>query len=93
MSDNKVKTELSVSDRTDRVYAPNGNGDMVNERGGLCGSYDCETGKVKITMSTKPPTNPNTSKPYFEIRDDAWNGEWVAGEVKLIPSSECGGDL
>lgn len=42
--------------------------------------------------SERPPTNPNTGEPYFETRDDAWNGEWVAGEVKTIPSSEFGGD-
>lgn len=40
--------------------------------------------------SERPPTNPDTGKPYFEIRDDAWNSEWVAGEVKLIPDSEFG---
>ena len=38
--------------------------------------------------SERPPTNPNTGKPYFEIRDDVWNGEWTAGEVKPIPDSE-----
>lgn len=42
--------------------------------------------------SERPPTNPNTGEPYFETRDDAWNGEWVAGEVKTIPSSEWGDD-
>lgn len=38
------------------------------------------------------PTNPETGKPYFETRDDAWSGEWVAGEAKSIPNSEFGGD-
>lgn len=37
--------------------------------------------------SERPPTNPNTGEPYFETRDDAWSGEYVAGEVKPIPNS------
>lgn len=40
--------------------------------------------------SERPPTNPNTSKPYFKINENAWDGEWVAGEVKHIPSREWG---
>lgn len=40
----------------------------------------------------KPPTNPNTGKPYFKVGEMAWNGEWVAGEVKPILNSEFGGD-
>lgn len=42
--------------------------------------------------SERPPTNHNTGKPYFETRDDAWSGQWVAGEVREIPSSEWGDD-
>lgn len=38
------------------------------------------------------PINPNTGKPYFKINENAWDGEWVAGEVQHIPSSEFGGD-
>lgn len=92
---NKIQTQLAVSNKAleiDRNYRANTNGEMVNDRGEVCGSVDYETGRVKVTMSTEPPTNPNTGKPYFEIRDDAWDGEWVAGEVTEIPSSAWGGD-
>lgn len=41
--------------------------------------------------SLVPPINPNTGKPYFKINENAWDGEWVAGEVKPIPDSEFGG--
>ena len=91
----KIKTQLPVNNsalQLDRAYTANENGDMVNERGEFCGSVDYETGKVKIAMSAKQPINPANGKPYFEIRDDAWSGEWVAGEVKPIPNSEFGGD-
>lgn len=95
MSDNKIQTQIPVTNnelQLDRSYIGNENGDMVNEHGEVCGSVDYETGKVKIVMSTKPPINPANGKPYFETRDNAWDGEWVAGEVKTIPSSEFGGD-
>lgn len=89
----KIQIQLPVSNEAlefDGKYRANENGDMVNERGEVCGSYDADTGKVKLTMSAKPPTNPNTGKPYFETRDDAWDGEWVVGEAKPIPDSEFG---
>lgn len=95
MSDNKIKTQLPVNNsalQLDRAYTANENGDMVNEHGEVCGSVDYETGKVKIVMSTKPPINPANGKPYFETRDNAWDGEWVAGEVQVIPNREFGGD-
>lgn len=38
------------------------------------------------------PSNPNTGKPYFKVNENAWDGEWAAGEVKPIPDSEFGGD-
>lgn len=38
------------------------------------------------------PINHKTDKPYFKINENTWDGEWVAGEVKPIPSSEWGGD-
>ena len=57
--------------------------EMMKQRSGLIYTAD---------DMPKPPTNPNTSKPYFETRYDAWDGEWVAGDVKTIPDSEFGGD-
>lgn len=91
MSDNKIQTQIPVTSnelQLDRNYIANQDGDMVNERGEFCGSVDYETGKVKIAMSAKQPINPANGKPYFEIRDDVWNGEWKAGEVKPITNSE-----
>ena len=41
--------------------------------------------------SLVPPIDPNTGKPYLKINENAWDGEWVAGEVQPIPDSEFGG--
>lgn len=90
------KTQIQVTNNAlqlDRNYIANEDGDMVNEHGEVCGSVDYETGKVKLKMSyQRIPINPNTDKPYFKIPDDAWDGEWVAGEVTVMPSSAFGGD-
>ena len=54
MSDNKIQTQIPVANgalQLDRNYTANQDGDMVNERGEVCGSVDYETGKVDINMS------------------------------------------
>lgn len=61
MNGSKIQAQIPVTNNAlqlDRNYIANENGDMVNERGEVCGSVDYETGKVKIVMSTKPPINP-----------------------------------
>lgn len=45
-----------------------------------------------VLVDKNIPINPETGKPYFKINENAWDGEWVAGEVKPIPSGEFGGD-
>ena len=45
-----------------------------------------------VLVDKNIPIDPKSGEPYFETRDDAWNGEWVGGEVKPIPDSEFGGD-
>lgn len=44
---------------------------------------DYDQGRVMVEEDI--PTNPKTGTPYFEIPEDAWGGEWQAGEVVQIP--------
>lgn len=45
-----------------------------------------------VLVDKSIPIDPNTGKPYFKTNENAWSGQWVAGEVQHIPSSDFGGD-
>lgn len=60
---------------------------QVIVNGNVCDSVDYEEGIATIDSSIELP------EPYFTVRDDAWDGEWKAGEVTPIPDSEFGGVL
>ena len=95
MTDNKIQTQVRVSSTSPNVQNPytcDDNGNVVDGYGRICGSVDCETGVVSLKIPPAPPINPVSGKPYFKINENAWDGEWVAGEVQVIPSSAWGGD-
>lgn len=45
-----------------------------------------------VLVDNYTPIDPKSGKPYFKINKNAWDGEWLAGEVQTIPSGEFGGD-
>lgn len=96
MSNNKIDEIHSIDDSAEKniiAYAAyNGIKDMITKSCTIVINVDAEGNADYEYIDNSVPTNPNTGDPYFEIRDDAWNGEWVAGEAKPIPDSEFGGD-
>lgn len=78
MSDNRVPTYRSM--QTGRLCI--GQSHDISDKNGIFEGFSTQ-GDM--------PTNSETGKPYFKINENAWDGEWVAGEVQHIPSSEFGG--
>ena len=58
----------------------------------LLQNYDLVAVDILSTNKRDIPINPKTGKPYFEVPDDAWGGEWKAQEVQSIPDNNFGGD-
>ena len=78
MSNNRVPTYRSM--KTGELYI--GQSPDISDKNGIFEGFS--------TQGDMPPIDPNTGKPYFKINENAWDGEWVAGEVQHIPSSEWG---
>ncbi len=94
MSDDKIQRQITINSiflNISNPYMCDGNGDIVDGSGRIVGTANYETGIVSLTIPPAAPINPANNKPYFKINENAWDGEWVAGEVKPIPDSEFGG--